>query len=289
MPTEATDVAEVTTPEISTEGTQTQTDPEVKTAPEVKTVEAGEGEGEGKSTEIKQDPEEERKGRFKARLDRHKERAAAAEARAAELAAKLAEVEAKLAPQPTASADKFPTLEDYGFDEEKHREAVQQYVDAQATKKLETARKEEAERVLNETKAETDKRVREAWQNRHEQAQKKFDDFEEVMEDFAEIVLPRPMFDFISSPDTEKGAELAYYLGKNPAEFSRISKLSPARQVAELGKLEDRLPTLLAAKPSQAPPPPVPVDGRAVVKKKESEMSDSEWWAHRKALKMKAT
>lgn len=55
--------------------------------------------------------------------------------------------------------------------------------------------------------------------------------------------------------DSAAGEDLAYHLATNPAEASRIAALSPARQAAEMGKLEARL---TAPPPSPRNPPPAP-------------------------------
>jgi hypothetical protein len=41
--------------------------------------------------------------------------------------------------------------------------------------------------------------------------------------------------------ESEVGAEIAYHLGKNPAELERLLDLSPHRQIMELGKIETKI------------------------------------------------
>jgi hypothetical protein len=62
--------------------------------------------------------------------------------------------------------------------------------------------------------------------------------------------------------DSETGPEVAYHLGKNPAEAARIAALPPHLQARELGKLEA---TITAPKPAPklAPAPVKPVSGIA--------------------------
>ena len=59
------------------------------------------------------------------------------------------------------------------------------------------------------------------------------------------------------------GPEIAYHLGKNPAEAQRIGTLPPGQQAFELGKLQ-MSPSKPAAKQktTQAPEPPNPVGGQ---------------------------
>jgi len=60
--------------------------------------------------------------------------------------------------------------------------------------------------------------------------------------------------------DSDVPAKLMVYLNANPAEFARVANLSPARQAAEIGKLEVKIAT--APKVSKAPEPITPIDGR---------------------------
>lgn len=63
--------------------------------------------------------------------------------------------------------------------------------------------------------------------------------------------------------ESEKGAYLAYYLAKNPEEETRIFKLSAAKALMELGKIED---TFAKGKPVETPKPngnPTPETTRA--------------------------
>ena len=59
--------------------------------------------------------------------------------------------------------------------------------------------------------------------------------------------------------DSEVSAKLMAHLAANPEETERIAGLSPARQAAEIGKLE--LSITSAPKTSKAPPPIKPVGG----------------------------
>ncbi len=81
--------------------------------------------------------------------------------------------------------------------------------------------------------------------------------------------------------ESDAGPELAYHLGKNPAEAARIARLNPRLQAAELGKLEVRL---TAPKPAaKQPPQPIqPVNGIAAGGARDPDkMSMSEYIAWR--------
>ena len=55
------------------------------------------------------------------------------------------------------------------------------------------------------------------------------------------------------------GPDIAYHLGKNPAEAARISKLSPALQVFEVGMLSAKLASTPPVRVSNAPAPITPL------------------------------
>lgn len=74
------------------------------------------------------------------------------------------------------------------------------------------------------------------------------------MEDFEALPVTPVMADAIR--DSEIGAKLVSHLVLNEGEAERISKLSPARQAAEIGKLEVKLS---AVKSVKAPPPINPI------------------------------
>ena len=115
-----------------------------------------------------------------------------------------------------------------------------------------------------DARADTIERQREAktraeqmdrtWQERTREAQKRFADFDEVVTQNEDLTVTPAMAAAIKA--TDNGIDIAYHLGKNPAEAERIASLDPVAQVWELGKLAATLNT----KPvSKAPPPVEPV------------------------------
>lgn len=60
--------------------------------------------------------------------------------------------------------------------------------------------------------------------------------------------------------ESDQGSKLMAHLAANPEEVDRIRALSPARQAAEIGKLETKLSA--APKTSKAPPPINPIGSR---------------------------
>jgi hypothetical protein len=83
--------------------------------------------------------------------------------------------------------------------------------------------------------------------------------------------------------DSEHGPELAYHLGKNPAEAAKIAALPAIRQAAELGRLEAKI-SAPKAQPKQPPAPVQPVSAIAAGgQKAPGEMSMSEYIKWREA------
>jgi hypothetical protein len=102
----------------------------------------------------------------------------------------------------------------------------------------------------------------------------KYEDFQELIESDGLKISP-VMRDAILEADNR--VEISYFLGKNPKEAARISRLTPIRQVAEIARIEDKLnakapPT---KKPSAAPAPVEPVGGTATVTTDFSKISDT--------------
>lgn len=83
--------------------------------------------------------------------------------------------------------------------------------------------------------------------------------------------------------DSDMAPQLMAHLTMNPDIAEKIANLSPARQAAEIGKLEA---TLLTAKPvqvSKAPEPIKPIGNRGSTTKDPSDMSPSEFAKWRRA------
>lgn len=110
----------------------------------------------------------------------------------------------------------------------------------------------------DELKAERDATAEEAladkaaiWQAQVSEARENYPDFDAVALR-ADLPISREMGDIIA--ESHRGAEMAYYLGKNPDEAKRISQLPPLKAARELGRLEAEL-TPKPRKISNAPPP----------------------------------
>jgi hypothetical protein len=133
-------------------------------------------------------------------------------------------------------------------------ESVEAYAEALATQK--------AEQLLQQRELERQQAaVVESYHEKEEQARDKYDDFEQVAYN-PSLKISTVMAQTIQA--SEIGPDIAYFLGSNPKEADRISRLSPFLQAKEIGKIEA---TVAASpptkKPSSAPAPIQPVAARA--------------------------
>jgi hypothetical protein len=140
----------------------------------------------------------------------------------------------------TASVDQF--------------ESPEAYAEALAYQRAE-------ELIAKREAAKQQSQVLESYQEREESAREKYDDFEQVAYN-PKLPITNVMAETIQSSDI--GPELAYYLGSNPKDAERISRMTPLGQAKEIGKIEAKL----AAEPpvrrtTSAPAPISPVTARS--------------------------
>ena len=205
---------------------------------------------EAKPEEVTPEQTAKREGRrFEKKLDKAYRERAEARARGDLLEKRLAELEKPKTPEGELR------LEQFDFDPEKYAQAKAEQAKTQAGKEFEA--KQRAERAT-----QANQRLSDAWEEKVVRADKKYDDFQEIVGDL------QPNSPFIAAVmDAENGEDVAYYLGKNPREAERIARLSPLSQVREVGKLEAKLlsePEKPKA-PSKAPAPITPLSGAAQV------------------------
>ena len=140
----------------------------------------------------------------------------------------------------TASADQF--------------ESPEAYAEALAYQKAE-------ELIAKREAAKQQSAVLESYQEREEQARDKYDDFEQVAYN-PKLPITNVMAETIQSSDI--GPELAYYLGSNPKEADRISRMTPLSQAKEIGKIEAKLASAPPIKKTTSAPAPIsPVTARS--------------------------
>ncbi len=184
--------------------------------------------------------------RFERKIDKAYKQRAEALAKADLLEKRLAELESS---KPTQKVEGEPTLAQFDYDPEKYAQAKADYAKQQAVKEYETKQKTEAQ-----TKAQ--QALVSVWEDKADKGSEKYDDWDTV------VGTLQPVAPFIAAlMEADNGEEIAYHLGKNPSEATRISRLPPLSQVREIGKLEAKFLSepVKPKAPSKAPAPIAPL------------------------------
>ena len=123
------------------------------------------------------------------------------------------------------------------------------------------AEKKAEELLARREQAKAQSAIIESYHDLEEEARTKYDDFEQVAYN-PKLPITDAMAQTIQSSDV--GPDMAYYLGSNPKEADRISRLSPLSQAKELGKIEAKLSdNPPVKKTSNAPAPIAPITARS--------------------------
>ena len=137
--------------------------------------------------------------------------------------------------------------------EQTQRQSEQQTLTEPATEPNAVLQKAE-ELVAAREAAKQQSQVLESYHEREEEARGKYDDFEQVAYN-PKLTITGVMAETIQSSDV--GPEIAYYLGSNPKDADRISKLSPLAQAKEIGKIEAKLASDPPVRRTTSAPAPI--------------------------------
>jgi hypothetical protein len=121
------------------------------------------------------------------------------------------------------------------------------------------AEKKAAEKLQQREQATEATRRSESFIEKAEKASERYPDFQSVVSNPA-LRINDEMAEFISESDA--GADLAYFLGKNPTKAAEIAGLSPMKAARELTRIESELPARPSVKTSSAPAPISPIGNR---------------------------
>jgi len=222
-----------------------------------------------------------KKGGFQRRID--------------QLVKENAELKGRLAGDPAAKpqdkpADTPTKPAAEGKPQAKDFDSYEDYVEKLADWKLDQREQAKAEAAAK-AKAETEANaISESWDAKKEAARERYEDFDEVIMTDAKITPPIEHAILAS----ENGADLAYYLGKNPAERERINGLNPVAATLALGKILAKLegaeatPEDKKPKVSAAPAPIKPLGTKAAVAAKRPEdLSPDEYRKARESGKIR--
>jgi len=154
-----------------------------------------------------------------------------------------------------------------------------------------------AERKAQELVQQRDQRQQqeallENYQEREEAAREKYDDFEQVALN-PKLPITTLMAQTIQASDV--GPDVAYYLGSNPKEAERISRLPAYLQAKEIGRIEAKVQSSPPAKKTTAAPSPIkPVTARSASTTYDTtdprsvkNMTTSEWIEAERARQMR--
>lgn len=251
--------------------------PPVPAAEEQSTEAKPEGEQPEGEQETTEQQEAKKLSKFQRRLERQKTARIQAETRAQMLEERLAKLEGQRAqpqgPQPPKRED-FDSYEDY----------MDARADYRADQKIQAAREADAKarqgREAQQRQSQGNEEIAKTWNQKEAEFKKATPDYEESVSQFVDEGLK----DFSKGAReaiVEFGPQMLHYLATHEDVAERIADLSPARQVTELGKLEETFqkPT---QKASSAPAPARPVSGKSSAGRDPTKMSMSEYLAYRK-------
>lgn len=154
------------------------------------------------------------------------------------------EQQAKQASMPAAPTE-IPTADQFDSPQ-----AYADFIRAEAEKLVQ-------HREIQKQRAE----IEETFAEREDEARSKYDDFDQVAYN-PNLRVTDVMAETIKASDL--GPDLAYWLGSNPKEADRISRLSPLLQAREIGKIEAKISAEPPQKKTTSAPAPIkPVTARA--------------------------
>ena len=165
-------------------------------------------------------------------------------------------------------------------------ESPEAYADALAYKKAE-------ELIAQRDQARQQSEILETYHEKEEEARSKYDDFEQVAYN-PKLSITTVMAQSIQA--SEVGPEVAYYLGANPKEADRISRLAPILQAKEIGRIEAKMANDPPVKKTTSAPAPIsPVTARSsgspaydtTDPRSTKTMTDSQWIEAERARQVK--
>lgn len=170
-----------------------------------------------------------------------------------------------------------PSLEECGWDDEKHRVEVAKWAAKEQYKALQAEENKNRQQYQQQEQRQA---FKQAVDGVNEKGAKEFADYSTVVLNNPAIVVTETMAAILAQ--TDNGHKIAYYLGNNPGESHRIASLPDVLQGVEIGRLETRLNSV-QKKITQAPPPVTPVETRGAATKDPENMTTEEWikWRNR--------
>ena len=163
-----------------------------------------------------------------------------------------------------------PKLEQYN--------SIEEYLDAladhKASQKFDHLAKEREAKESQTRQQQEVAKLHESYTKQTEQARQAYGDFDDVVQD-PDLPISQAMAEAIMR--STNGADVAYYLGKNPDQAARIASLDPFSAAVEIGRIAATIVRPQPRKTSNAPPPIQPVGARATPVTDPDKMSADEW------------
>lgn len=163
-----------------------------------------------------------------------------------------------------------PKLEQYN--------SIEEYLDAladhKASQKFDHLAKEREAKESQTRQQQEVAKLHESYTKQTEQARQAYGDFDDVVQD-PDLPISQAMAEAIMR--STNGADVAYYLGKNPDQAARIASLDPFSAAVEIGRIAATVVRPQPRKTSNAPPPIQPVGARATPVTDPDKMSADEW------------
>ena len=234
--------------------TNTQSDVVVDSSPQVEVVEPIEAETveteseqpevEAKEAEKEHDESSLPEG-VKKRIDKLTRQKYEAIAEVNRLKAEFEALKAQNAPKSVEpQMSDFDTLDDY--------------VEALAEYKYQNNMLSQQEKYAERAR---EQRVAREWTDKLEKVRAVAPDFDEAFKNVAEITFAQSTLDAVAGH--EKGAEIAYLLGKDPVKAYQIASLPPMQQLMAIGEIAAKTNLTKPKTVSTAPAPIKPVSGGA--------------------------
>lgn len=224
-----------------------------------------------------QETEEQKRSKYQRRIDRKNADIAAARTEARMYKERLEQLEAQRNPQ---QRDEVPTLDKFDNFDDYMAARVAYETEKVVESRLSKVQQQEAQRKA----VEAHQSVMTSWQDKQAAAVDKYPDFADVVGESEAPTTPQMSQAIIES---DAGADILYYLAQHPDEAKAIARLSPIRQITEIGKLEIKVSTPVVRKPSETPPPVTPVGAKAKAERDPDKMPYKEWvkWREEQAKK----
>jgi hypothetical protein len=240
---------------------------------------------EAESTEGQDDQPAEPEGEDEKPLTRNQRRKIAAQKARDELDRLKRENEALQAALQETSAE-IPRPKDTDFDTEaEYTAALAVYLMQQQSGQREGARiKKDQERInaqYEEAQQRAAREVHEQWEARRREAVEAFPDFDAVVTTNERLPVTMAMKDYLAT-QSDRAAEVAYFLGQNPDRAAVIAAMPEQSQHAAMALLEGILPAqkARAARTSTAPDPiqPVRASGGVTINPEKAPIDDYAKW-----------